>query len=165
MTDKERQFLEKTKQVLDDSVRDLDGSTRSKLAQARNAALDSRRKIRRRLITWGTPAAGLAAAALLGVLAFNGPGVSPSAVVNEDSVADLDILTSGESLEFYKDIEFYEWLSEVAENEDDISSDERSVPAPVAARTRRGAGRERDGEPGDEFGVAEHGNAGVSRLV
>ncbi|MDC0335308.1 DUF3619 family protein [Pseudodesulfovibrio sp.] len=163
MTDKERQFLDNARQVLDDSVQDLDGATRSRLAQARNAALDSKRKRRRRLVTWGTPAAGLAAAALVAVLALRGPDAS----MEEKYVADLDILTSEEPLDFYEDIEFYQWLSEVAENEDDLSGDRSGVPAPVAARARRGTGPEcdgsgiRDAEPRD----TKHGIAGVSRLV
>jgi len=162
MMDKERQFLENARQLLDESVHDLDGATRSKLAQARNAALESRHRSRRRLLTWGTPAAGLAAAALVGVLVLR----TPSVPIEESSVADLDILTSEESLEFYEDIEFYEWLSEVAENENDLSGDGDSVPAPVAARSRIGAKRFTDeNESGDTTGNTEHGDAGVSRLV
>ncbi len=155
MTDKERQFLENARQVLDDSVRDLDAATMSKLAQARNAALDARlqkQRRRRRMFVWGAPAVGLAAAVLVGVMVFRGP--QPSA---EAYVADLDILSGEESLEFYEEIEFYEWLAQGVDDEE-ISGGGRSDAAPVAARAgvrgRRDWGR-----------VAELGTAGISGRV
>ncbi len=164
MTNKERQFIENARQVLDDSVQDLDGATRARLAQARNAALDSRRKGRRRVLTWGTSAAGLAAAALVGILLLQGGGTPHGAPVTESYVADLEILADEQSLEFYEDMEFYEWLSEV-EHEDDISGDGGIDVAPVAARTRIGSDAARCDERDSEFGTAEHGDAGVSCLV
>jgi len=155
MMDKEKRFLENARQVLDDSIHDLDSGTRSRLTQARNAALDARlqkQRKRRRLLAWGTPAVGLAAAVLVGVMVFRGP--QPSA---EAYVADFDILSSEESLDFYEDIEFYEWLAEGVDDEE-ISGDGRSNVAPVAARDGECGGRGRKR-------VAKHRDAGIPSRV
>lgn len=165
MSENERQFLENARQVLDGSVRDLDGATRSRLAQARNAALDTRKRTRRRLLAWGTPAAGLAAAAIVGMLTLGGNGGITDVPAAETYVADLEMLTSEESLEFYENIEFYEWLSEV-ENEDDVSRGLDIGPALVAARPRAGgAALVRCDGDGKETGLTEPGDARISRLV
>ncbi|QJB56135.1 hypothetical protein [Pseudodesulfovibrio sp. zrk46] len=155
MMDKDKQFIENARQVLDDSVRDLDAATLSKLARARNAALDEglRKKRRRhRLLAWGSPAVGLAAAVLVGVMLLREPQVH-----TDQFVADLDILAGEESLEFYEEMEFYEWLAEGVEHEE-ISGDRGGNAAPVATRARYRARRDRGR-------AAKHGDAGVPRRV
>lgn len=152
MTDRERKFLDDARAVLDDSVRDLDGATRSRLAQARNAALDRKRRTRRRLVTWGSPVGLAAAAALLAVLF-----IGREAPVDESYVADLDLLGSGETIEFYEDLEFYEWLAEteaMESGDQDMSGAGSGDVRHADAGVRTGAGR-----------PAERGTAGISGRV
>jgi len=96
------------KAVLDDSARDLDAATLSRLNRARQAALAQRRAPRR----WILPA-GLASACmlLLAVALWRVPPTPHASVpavatsgsgVAEDNIADDD--------EFYEDLDFYAWL-------------------------------------------------------
>jgi len=151
MMDKSTEFLNTARQVLDDSVQDLDGATLSRLAQARNAALNSKRQTRRKALIWGAPAAGMAAAVLLLLILL--PGKTP--VAEEHFVADLDLLGSEETLDFYEEMEFYEWLAEMeASSEDDISHRGGGDDIRVSAAGDDGTGYRR---------FAERGAAGISR--
>lgn len=106
MNDDERRFLQESRRVLRQAEVELDARTLSGLARARVSALEGRR--RPGLI----PAAGLAAtvagAAIGAFLLLRPAAVEPEAGL----VADLELLTAEESIEFYQEIEFYEWLSE-----------------------------------------------------
>ncbi|QGY39643.1 hypothetical protein GM415_05770 [Pseudodesulfovibrio cashew] len=157
MTDRDREFLEKARFVLDESVDGLDGVTRAGLARARNAALDTagrgRARRRRQWLAWGTPAVGLAAALLVGLFLFNGT-TPPTA---GEYVTDLDILTSGESLDFYEEMEFLEWLAEEAAHDEVSRGGNYYRPAGYHARSRGGWHR--------KSGRSGHGYAGVSGRV
>jgi hypothetical protein len=110
--------LEKrTHEVLDESAARLDGRTRSRLTQARHAALAQleQHPTRRRWRTYAP--AGLAmAAAVLAVMVYTGhPGQVPGAVVIEDS----EILADVEAPDFTEDsedVDFYEWAASEVES-------------------------------------------------
>lgn len=110
----EQAFLAKAKQELDDSCEHLDGHTRSRLNSIRHAALDQGRHPGRALLA---PFGGLVTACLLVVVVtLFTPGQnempSPANQATQSPIEDLDILTSAESLDFFENLEFYQWLEE-----------------------------------------------------
>ncbi|HEX4152892.1 MAG TPA: hypothetical protein VHY75_11865 [Steroidobacteraceae bacterium] len=123
---------ERSRALFQDSVAGLDMRTRSRLTQARHAALEaadrgSRRSWLMRLPVW-TSAVGVTAAAVLGVaLWFGGPqshhhGPMPTAD-NQMKFEDLDIIaasdeSSGDAMDMLQDdIDFYAWADKTASNE------------------------------------------------
>lgn len=111
-------FVERTRQSLDESGAALDAETLARLRQARRRAIQAaeRRGWRDGLLSGRRPrlagaAAGglaLAGAALVAVLLWH-PGHRP---VPPAAAGDLQLLMSKNSLEFYRDLDFYEWLQE-----------------------------------------------------
>jgi hypothetical protein len=109
-------FENRTKAVFDDSVGELNANVRSRLTQARHAAIaeleqTSRSPLRR---AW-MPAAGLVAAALIAALIFV-PGLnrtlrSPDAPLADD---DMPILLDSDDVELVEEMEFYAWLDNEA---------------------------------------------------
>jgi len=109
---KEAQFLEKVKGLLDESAENLDLRIRHRLQQARVQALETRGKKRRSFFTiprWIT-IGGLATAATA-VLAFFFLFNVPKTDFPAKQAEDFEILTSKEHIEFYKDLEFFRWLA------------------------------------------------------
>jgi hypothetical protein len=109
----------RTRAVLEESLKRIDARTRSRLNQARHAALES---VRRRPIAWRgfrlVPVTGGAVAAAALAVAFvlfgqrphpiipNGPGAQPSLEV-------LDLLADEDNLSLMEDNDhsFYEWAA------------------------------------------------------
>lgn len=121
-------FERSARAVLEESVLRIDGRTRSRLNQARHAALEA--ASRPRPAWWRSlsmmPAAGAAAAAVL--VAFTLWHQQPAgelAVVDSQhsAVEDLDLLADGEALDLVEqgDGSFYEWAA--AQNEANGESD------------------------------------------
>ena len=103
----------RARQLFDDSVEQIDGPTRSRLTQARHAALAELDRPRARLGAW-LPAGALAAAAVLAVALWTGPGpgVQPPSVLAAAPVDDFEILATGEDLDMLgEDAEFYAWAA------------------------------------------------------
>jgi len=108
-------FEARSKATFDASLENLDGRTRSKLTQARAAALAELEQARTRP-RWLThaPAAGLAAAVVLSVMVGFWPRDDrPSE--NGLPLDDFDLVADTESFEMLKDVEFYSWLDDVPE--------------------------------------------------
>ena len=103
-----------TKQSFDDSVDALDAETLSRLNRGRQRALQELNGRSQSWLRW-MPATGLAAAALLAVVMFTGPG-------NVDVIAapasDFEIVMSEEDIDMLEELEFYSWLA-TQELEDD----------------------------------------------
>lgn len=132
MMEKDDRLIENIRQVLDQSLEDLDGATRSRLTQARHLAVERQQVKTSRFFYWGSvPVAGLVLLVLL--LNWQAAPLNPVAVPQVD---DVGIFTASEPLEFYQEeIEFYEWLSEVLEAEKEVSDYGSSLPdVPVADR-------------------------------
>jgi hypothetical protein len=107
------QFVAGVKRELDQSCRALDGQTLSRLNSIRHAALEQRRG--RKPKAFLLPFGGLVTASVLVLsvsLLNNGgaPGLQNPAV--DSPLEDIEILTSADSLDFYEDYEFYQWLAE-----------------------------------------------------
>lgn len=158
--EQQRQFTQTAKQLLDEAAAHLDSDTLSQLQRARNRALAARSKplplFRRPWPLTGMIASVMTAAALV-VVVIVGP--LRQEAIETNLVADLGLLTAEECLEFFEDIDFYEWLSTVEGEENGLSraSDD------TADLHFRKLGLERDAEGrGGETGA---GNAGVSRII
>ena len=91
------------------SLDSIDGRTRSKLTQARHAAVAELRKSRERL--WQRAALGLAglSAAMLAVWIAIGQWTSPTP--GEVPLDDLDLVANAPNLELLEDVEFYVWVA------------------------------------------------------
>jgi hypothetical protein len=111
------QFEERTRVLLQESVTRVDARIRSRLNQARHAALEELEQ-RARAPWWRSyalaPAAGVAAAVLVAfVLWSSGPGTMNSPAENGGSgaVEDLDLVADGDTFDLLQqgDGGFYEW--------------------------------------------------------
>jgi len=107
-------FERRAQELLEESTERLDGRVRSRLTQARSAAIEAARKSRRG-VAWRTwiPAGALAGAAALAVFLWSGAPQSPATptLAVHSSLDDLDILVTNESFELLEDLEFYEWVA------------------------------------------------------
>jgi len=110
MTD---EFEKRTREVLEESTARLDGRTRSRLTQARHAALAQLSQPERHWWRAYVPAGAAAAVAVLAVVIWSGnPGGPASTPVSP--VDDLELLADAESQAFVddgEDLEFYEWAA------------------------------------------------------
>ena len=108
-------FEKRSQEVLEESAARLDGRTRSRLTQARHAALARLDKPARQWWRSYVPAGAAAAAAVLAVTLYLQPGqiVQPRLTSNLSPVEDVDpILADADAPDFTEDsddVEFYEW--------------------------------------------------------
>jgi hypothetical protein len=122
-------FEERSRALFHDSVDGLDYALRSRLTQARNAAIEAAASSRRpwftRIGVW-SPAAGVTAAAVLGAFLWLGSPLSQHAVTLADGQSnfeDLEIVASsdegsGDAMDMLQDdIEFYDWAEKAANSE------------------------------------------------
>jgi hypothetical protein len=116
-------FERNARAVLQESVLRIDARTRSRLNQARHAALEAAAAPRRGW--WHSftllPAAGAAAAALLVAVTLwhrQPAGDLPVLAAQSASVEDMDLLTDSEALDLMEggDGSFYEWAAAQTEN-------------------------------------------------
>jgi len=101
-------FVEQAKKHFDESVESLDGATRSRLNQGRQAALAELGTGSRQWVQWA-PAAGVAAAAVVAVVLWTG---SPplDELTPPTASTDIEILLTEDSFEMLEDLEFYSWI-------------------------------------------------------
>ena len=102
----DEQLAQDAKQAFDQSVDGLDAATLSRLNRGRQAALAELEGPGRQWLRW-MPATGVAAAVLLVMMTFRGPGEID--VINAPAT-DFELLISEESIEMLEDLEFYSWL-------------------------------------------------------
>jgi len=128
----EERLVRKARELLRDSVEDLDAATLSRLNRARHRALEeleSGTGSRAGIFAKWVPAGALAAAAVAAVLLWNGQLAPPSAGPKEEPIftaqdgtidvaTDLDLLLAEESLEMIEDLELFTWM------DTDLSMDE-----------------------------------------
>lgn len=128
-TKEDKAALEKrAKALFDEGVDGMDAHTRSRLTQARHAAVALLAQQREPFIRrWMLPVAGLATVALVAVIVvFN---LDPTANEHQSvsaalAVEDMDILSGAENIELLEDMEFYAWL----DSEPDLSEENQHVP-------------------------------------
>jgi hypothetical protein len=119
-------FEERAHALFNDSVEGLDFAMRSRLTQARNAALEAAAARRRPwFLRIGvlTPAAGVTAAAVLGAFLWVGSPLGQHAVTVADGQSNLEVLDlvasvdegSGDAMDMLQDdIDFYDWADKAA---------------------------------------------------
>lgn len=107
MRDDDGKLIEQVRAALDDGVANLDGATRSRLAQARAQALQRRPSHWR----WWLPAGGAVFASVLAAALWLGQPASPPGN-GFAAVADFELLTASDALELYEQLDFYQWLEE-----------------------------------------------------
>lgn len=162
MNDEQRHDLTATaKQLLDQASDSLDGATLSRLQRARNRALARRNRqpawFRRPLPLAGAAGSAFSAAVLAFLLVLH-PAEQES--IEHNLLADLGIVTSEEPIEFFEEIDFYEWLSAVDEQENRLSG----LPDGLSAgHGRPGLGQRQDSASGGR--KTGDGHAGISRLI
>lgn len=108
-------FAAHARKLLLESVDHLDGRTRSRLTQARYAALaELDGTAKPRATRWLLPAGSLAALAGVAMIWLGVRGVDAPAVVAQTAVTspldDMEIMAGAENLELLEDLEFYAWL-------------------------------------------------------
>jgi hypothetical protein len=115
MTD-QTPFEKRTREMLDESAGRIDGRIRSRLTQARHAALQSPPARQ----WWRTylPMGAATAAAVLAVLVWIAPGDNASKRLAQGNggtaFEDMDLLADGDAPDFVNDaddVEFYEWAA------------------------------------------------------
>jgi hypothetical protein len=119
-------FEERSRALFHDSVDGLDYALRSRLTQARNAAIEAASASRRpwfsRFGAW-KPAAGVTAAAVLGAFLWLGSPLGQHAATVADgqpNLEDLELVASsdegsGDAMDMLQDdIEFYDWANKAA---------------------------------------------------
>jgi hypothetical protein len=106
----ERDLEVQAKALFDDSVERLDAATLSRLNQGRQKALEEVRAAgpAGQWARW-VPAGGVAAAAVVAVVVWQGVPVEHSAPA-ANSAADFEIMLSEDSLDMLEDLEFYSWI-------------------------------------------------------
>jgi len=110
-------FEQRAQAVLQDSAEQLDGATRSRLTQARHAALEVAKQRQAKPWLWLMPVTGAAAAAVLAVVLLVNPASQSIDQAAFGPVDELEIIAAEDSLEFYRDVEFYAWLDSVLDEE------------------------------------------------
>lgn len=115
-------FVQKAQTLFRGSVESLDGRTQSRLNRGRQAALAEIGSGAARYGRWTqwVPATGVAAAAVVAVVLWNGsPAVDPMVPA---TVSDFEILLDGDSFDMLQDLEFYSWIDIEAELQTDPSA-------------------------------------------
>jgi hypothetical protein len=115
------QFEDQARAVLTESVTRIDSRVRSRLNQARQAAIAEVARPSRRPRFFLMPAAGaVAAAALVAMLLWQHGPHTPSALPNEGGqvqAEDLDLIADNDGLDMLQDSDgaFYEWAAAQAD--------------------------------------------------
>lgn len=104
----EERFLASVRARLDRSAEELSPEIMNRLRQARRQAIEARP----RRVPWLVWAGGLATAAVAILVMVLWWPAAPGLRHHEASLDDMELLTAGESLDVYEDLEFYRWLAD-----------------------------------------------------
>jgi hypothetical protein len=104
--DKEARFIAAVKTELDRGTQQLDELTIARLRAARRQAVAAHPRRRVWLAAGGLATAALTAT-LVALLLF-----APAAAPPVSGLEQLELLSESDSLELYRDLEFYRWLAE-----------------------------------------------------
>lgn len=111
MVNESDEFERRSKALFDESVGQLDGRTRSKLTQARNAAVEELKKGPPRFHWLRAPVTGLAMATVLAVAIITWPARQGSES-GPLPLEDIEIVADGDDIDMLEDVEFYAWIEE-----------------------------------------------------
>jgi hypothetical protein len=102
----------RSKTVFDTSVSELNGNVRSRLTQARHAAVAElergKRPVWQRMLV---PASGLAATAIIAALVFM-PDMHRAGPVGPALADDMPLLLDSDNMDMLENLEFYAWLDD-----------------------------------------------------
>jgi len=118
MTENHQDLERRSREAFDDSVASLDRATRSRLARARELALEEARRGNRPWFSTWVPVGAAAAAAVMAIALWSGrePGPASLALTALD---EFDIVSAGDDLDMMdEDAAFYDWA--VDELADDV---------------------------------------------
>lgn len=101
---------QRAQELLQASAEQLDGRTRSRLTQARYAALDAIQQRQRSVWRWLAPVSGATATAVIAAVLMLSPLKHKVDSGDVGAADELEIMTAEDSLDFYRDMEFYAWL-------------------------------------------------------
>ena len=108
----EEEFLRQVKKTLDASVESLDAGIYFRLTQARNVALKRQRTATSLTWKWlSFPLGGLVTAVLMWMIITFHVQETDELAANI-TIEELEIVTSGDTMELLLDLDFYLWLSE-----------------------------------------------------
>jgi hypothetical protein len=106
----------RAREAFEGSVARLDEDTRSRLREARRAAVDAFEARRRPAWQGWVPVAMAASALLVAVLLWRAPGEAPGPVVQSggtEAIEALEVVAAGDDLDLVaEDLEFYAWLEQ-----------------------------------------------------
>lgn len=126
--DKENQekdeFLDKLTVMMDAASDEIDGATKTRLQAIRREALTVAEKPYQS--AWWVPAGSLTAVATLAVVAISLWTISPNEGVFTPPLEDIALLSDGEELEFYQDMDFYLWLDSKQLIKDQTSNEQKT---------------------------------------
>lgn len=105
----------RAREAFDEHVASLDAHTRSRLNQARQAALDAARSKKRvAMPRWLMPAGSVAAMAMIATVTLqylhSGMPVGANKPVVTSAMEDMDIIASKDDLDLLQNVDFYEWM-------------------------------------------------------
>ncbi len=105
----------RARELLEESSTRLDGATRSRLTQARHAALAQLQQPGRHWWRTWVPAGAAAAVAVAAVVLWSiRPGMDAPLVTQGNAFEDIELLADADSPDFTEeseDLEFYEWAA------------------------------------------------------
>ena len=99
--------------ALDEAAADIDAGSAARLREARRQALAAAQSPSPRRWQWLAMGVPVAAAAALVLLVGGAPpdsSTTPAIAAPADAVRDLDVLTSGETLDLLDNLELIRWL-------------------------------------------------------
>lgn len=104
-------FTQRAKSLLDESVDNLDENSLRRLHIARQNSLKHAREKRSWVkLYWKPMTAGLVAASLIAVISINVIMQSPE--LEQNYFEDLELVAASEDLDFFQELDFYDWLTE-----------------------------------------------------
>lgn len=112
----DKELVGKVRQALDESIQNMDARILSRLNQARQKALaQTKPGWRERLQFNRFPLAGGVAAAMALIIVFF-HFTNPSELKTYSGIEDVEILATGDSPEFFSELDFFTWLAEEMDN-------------------------------------------------
>lgn len=106
--DKQEKLLNHTRDMLDKSIDSIDDDTARRLKQIRFQALEQK-KIKP---GWFKPLPAMAATAAVLVVAVSLWTTRPAELNDALALEDMPLLSAAEELEFYQELDFYNWLDD-----------------------------------------------------